>query len=67
MASSKCANIISEFVVQFKLDTRKAVPRLHFLTAEGGGSEQRQTLHLKKNKQLCKRSYVYLQVIDKLG
>ena len=48
-------------MVLFKLDTKKTMPRMFFLTEEGS-HEQEIVLKLKKNKTLCKRSYVYLVV-----
>ena len=51
----------SEFLVLFKLDTKKSMPRMFFLTEEGS-HEQEIVLKLRKNKRLCKRSYVYLVV-----
>ena len=57
-----------QFMVTFKLDTKKAVSRLFFLNEEGS-NEQTETLHLEKSKKLCKRSYIYLlpNVRDKLS
>jgi hypothetical protein len=48
-------------LVLFKLDTKKTMQRMFFLTEEGS-HEQEITLKLRKNKRLCKRSYVYLVV-----
>ena len=57
-----------EFQVTFKLDTKKAMPRLFFLNEEGS-HEQTEKLHLQKGKKLCKWSYIYLlpNVKDKLS
>ena len=57
-----------EFQVTFKLDTKKAMPRLFFLNEEGS-HEQTESLHLQKGKKLCKWSYIYLlpNVKDKLS
>jgi hypothetical protein len=57
-----------EFLVTFKLDTKKALPRMFFLTDEGS-HEQSQVLYLQKDKKLCKRSYIYLlpSIKDKLS
>ena len=57
-----------EFLVTFKLDTKKAMPRMFFLNEEGS-NEQSERLHLQKEKKLCKRSYIYLlpSVRDKLS
>ena len=60
--------MVTEFLVTFKLDTKKAMSRLFFLNDEGS-NEQSETLHLKKNTTLCKWSYIYLlpNVRDKLS
>ena len=50
-----------DFVVTFTLDTKKKVSRLFFLNQEGS-REASVPLQLNRNKRLCKRSYVYLQV-----
>ena len=58
-----------EFMVTFKLDTKKTMSKRLFFLNEEGSNEQTEVLHLKKGKKLCKWSYIYLlpNVRDKLS
>ena len=58
-----------EFMVTFKLDTKKSMSKRLFFLNEEGSNEQTEILHLKKGKKLCKWSYIYLlpNVRDKLS
>ena len=49
--------------ITFRLDSKKTVqPRLYFLIDEGQ-SELTQIIALQMRKRVCKRNYVYLQVL----
>ena len=53
----------AEMEITFKLDSKKTVqPRLYFLIDEGQ-SELTQIIALQMRKRVCKRNYVYLQVL----
>ena len=49
--------------VTFKLDTKKTVSRLYFLVDENT-SEMSQLVTLELRKRVCKRNFVYLQVLS---